>query len=124
MGKRTGQPRGRPRGAKSKRTVERQQRLEETAEALEALLPKSFKGDSHALLMAVYKDETLPLDTRLDAAKAAIGYEKPRLAATEHSGNGDKPIVTKTTIEHRVIDASDLRTDHTDERTPEARTVN
>ena len=42
--------------------------------------------------MAVYKDTTLPLQIRLDAAKAAIAYEKPRLAAVEHSGDGNNPV--------------------------------
>ena len=34
--------------------------------------------------MAVYKDPQQPLDLRMEAAKAAIAYEKPRLAAIEH----------------------------------------
>lgn len=42
--------------------------------------------------MAVYKDVTMPWPMRIDAAKAAISYEKPRLAAVEHSGNQDKPL--------------------------------
>jgi hypothetical protein len=33
--------------------------------------------------MLVYRDTTLPIETRIDAAKAAIGYESPRLAAIE-----------------------------------------
>ena len=38
------------------------------------------------LLMTIYKDPNQPLDVRMDAAKAAIAYEKPRLAAIEHGG--------------------------------------
>lgn len=123
MGKRTGQPRGRPRGSKSKTTIARKARIAEAADAIEALLPKAFKGDSHALLMAIYKDEAQPLPLRLDAAKAAIGYEIPKLAAVEHSGNQDKPIHNRTVVEHRVIDVADNRTDHQDERPEEARTA-
>jgi hypothetical protein len=41
-----------------------------------------FKGNAHALLMAIYKDHTLPLALRLEAAKAAIPFEKSALAAT------------------------------------------
>jgi hypothetical protein len=74
MGKRTGNPRGRPKGAKSSRTVE-----------------TAFDGDAHELLMAVYKDTSHPLLTRIDAAKAAIGYEKPRLQAIE-GGDPNKPV--------------------------------
>jgi hypothetical protein len=41
----------------------------------------AFDGDAHAFLMAVYKDSALPMELRLHAAKAAVAYEKPRLAA-------------------------------------------
>ena len=93
MGKKTGRPRGRPSGAKNHHTLEREQRISEAASVIAELLPSAFQGDAHALLMAVYKDTTLPLQTRLDAAKAAIAYEKPRLAAVEHSGDGNKPVM-------------------------------
>lgn len=89
MGKRTGQPRGRPRGVKNSRTVEREEALAEAAaQTVEALGLKAFDGDAHALLMLVYKDTEQPLNLRIDAAKAAIGYEKPKLASvdTNHSG--------------------------------------
>jgi hypothetical protein len=93
MGKKTGRPRGRPSGARNHHTLEREQRISEAASVIEELLPSAFKGDAHALLMAVYKDQTQPLSIRLDAAKAAIAYEKPRLAAVEHSGDADKPVM-------------------------------
>ena len=76
-----GHPRwgGRVKGAPNKRTKE----------ALDAARDKSrkvlgedaFDGDAHALLMAVYRDTSLPLEVRLDAAKVAINYESPRLNA-------------------------------------------
>src|SRR6478736_5819973 len=93
MGKRTGRPRGRPVGAKNQYTRDREARVNEAAAVIEELLPSAFLGDAHALLMAVYKDQTQPLQIRLDAAKSAIAYEKPRLAALEHSGDADKPVV-------------------------------
>ena len=93
MGKKTGRPSGRPTGAKNHHTLERQQRISEAASVIAELLPHAFQGDAHALLMAVYKDTTLPLQTRLDAAKAAIAYEKPRLAAVEHSADGNQPVI-------------------------------
>jgi len=83
MGKKTGNPRGRPKGAKSQFTKEREQKVEAAAKALEGLLPEAFKGDAHAFLMAVYKDASNPIKDRLAAATAAIGYEKPKLAAVE-----------------------------------------
>lgn len=92
MGKRTGRPRGRPAGAKSTRTRERERKVQEAAEVIASLIPGAFDGDSHAFLMSVYKDPTQPLATRLDAAKAAIGYEKPRLGTIEHKGDPENPL--------------------------------
>jgi hypothetical protein len=60
--------------------------VQEAAELIRTLIPDAFDGDSHALLMAVYKDPLQPLERRMEAAKAAIAYEKPRLAAIEHGG--------------------------------------
>jgi hypothetical protein len=42
-----------------------------------ALGASAFTGDAHAFLTSVYKDQQQPLVMRIDAAKAAIGYEKP-----------------------------------------------
>jgi hypothetical protein len=54
----------------------------------EALGLDAFDGDAHAFLMAIYKDATQPIVSRMDAAKAAIGYEKPRLAAIDGTIDG------------------------------------
>lgn len=56
--------------------------MAEMAVKLDAALPNTFKGKAHDLLMAVYKNEDIPLPIRIDAAKAAIGFEVPRLGAT------------------------------------------
>lgn len=89
MGTKTGNPRGRPKGAKSRRTKAREQQTEEAAKKIQAVLGEdAFDGDSHALLMAVYKDGRLPLSVRLDAAKAAIGFEKPRLSNIDANIDG------------------------------------
>lgn len=73
--------RGRPAGAKNKRTEERAQQLAAVSEQLQEALGDCFEGDAHALLMATYKDKSLDLAQRIDAAKAAIRYEKPSLAS-------------------------------------------
>lgn len=89
MGKQTGNPRGRPRGAKNKHTNAREAKIKETAaEIAQALGLQGFDGDAHALLMLVYKNVEIPMDLRLDAAKAAIGYEKPKLTSVDASLNG------------------------------------
>jgi hypothetical protein len=46
-------------------------------------LPDAFEGDSYAFLATVYKDKTQPLHVRMDAAKTAIAYERPRLSNVE-----------------------------------------
>lgn len=96
-GRKTG---GRRQGTPNKRTiVKRQQidaaaadmavRLSEDPEA--ALVPQPetefFKGDAHALLRLVYRDPRLPLEMRVDAAKAAVRFERPALTAAhvQHS---------------------------------------
>jgi hypothetical protein len=86
MGERTGRPRGRPPGAKNKRTVAVEAAAKVVAAAISESLPESFAGDAHALLMTVYKDPSQDMELRLDAAKAAIRYEKPALAAIDHTG--------------------------------------
>lgn len=48
--------------------------------------------------MAVYKDPALDLALRVDAAKAAIRFEKPALAATTLSGDEAAPIQVRVTI--------------------------
>jgi hypothetical protein len=49
-----------------------------------ALGSEVFDGDAHALLMTVYKDLNQPIGLRTEAAKAALPYEKPRLASIEN----------------------------------------
>ena len=77
---------GRQKGVPNKRTEQREAAVQEAAELIRTVIPDAFDGDSHALLMAVYKDPQQPLERRMEAAKAAIAYEKPRLAAIEHGG--------------------------------------
>ena len=48
-----------------------------SAAAISAALPTAFDGDAHALLVAVYKNSSVDLHVRLDAAKVAIRFEKP-----------------------------------------------
>jgi hypothetical protein len=41
-----------------------------------------FEGDSIAFMVSVYRDETLPLSVRMQAAAIATQFERPRLQAT------------------------------------------
>jgi hypothetical protein len=95
---------GRQKGSKNKRTL----LLEERTRALldnakEIIGSEPFDGDAHAFLILTYKDKSLPLNLRLDAAKAAIRFEKPALTAvdahgkteTVHYAISDKPMTPK-----------------------------
>jgi hypothetical protein len=101
---------GRQKGAKNKRTRDLEERVREVSASIEAALPGAFKGDAHALLISVYKDPNHPLPLRLDAAKAAISFEKPKLAAVEHSGDADNPVAMA--IMSGVPDVADTDDDH------------
>ena len=48
-----------------------------------------FDGDALAYLMSVYKDPLKPENLRIDAAKAAIRYERPALAPVEQGPESD-----------------------------------
>jgi hypothetical protein len=90
---------GRPKGAKNKRTVELLQEAEKAAAAIGAIVPGVFSGDAHSLLMAIYKNPTHKIELRLDAAKAAAPYEKPKLASTELKSDAENPLKHKLVIE-------------------------
>lgn len=96
---RTGRPRGRPHGAKNKRTREVEAKVAETAERLSAVIPGAFDGDAHALLMAVYKDPSHPIQVRLDAAGKAISFEKPRLTQNENTNHTIEYVVSGEPID-------------------------
>src|SRR5437016_5902193 len=83
MGTKTGRPRGRPKGAKNKRTAEREAATKEMAAQIEQAVGSAFEGDALAYLMSVYKDPLKPENLRIDAPKPAIRYERPALAPVE-----------------------------------------
>lgn len=90
-GKRAGA--GRPVGSTDERTERRRAATAEKAKEIEAALgTDAFDGDAHALLMSVYRDTSQPMDVRVDAAKAAVPYEKPRLANVKHQGDSAEPV--------------------------------
>lgn len=121
-GSRPGERRGgRQKGTPNKRSIVLEQKAREAAEIIEGTLPEAFKGDAHALLMTIYKDPNNPMPLRIDAAKAAIGFEKPKLAAVQHSGDEDNPIHSRSVIEQRIVDAA--HSNHTDGRSEETGTT-
>jgi hypothetical protein len=75
---------GRGKGVKNLGTQQRERRIRDAMKIAETFLGNTaFRGDAHALLICIYKDPSQPLAVRIDCAKAALPYEKPRLAAVE-----------------------------------------
>jgi hypothetical protein len=102
MGKKTGNPRGRPPGAKNKRTREREIALAQAADKLREVMGDTFDGDAHALMTMLYQNQSLPLELRLDAAKAAAPYERPKLSSVEHK----KPPIDLSKLTDDELDSS------------------
>ena len=65
----------------------------------------AFRGDAHALLICIYKDPNQPLAVRIDCAKAALPYEKPRLAAVEVKPIGTPGFALPAPIDPAVAQA-------------------
>ena len=96
MGERTGRPKGRPPGAKNKHTVAREAAMKAAAAKIKTALGEgAFDGDAHALLVGVYKDTRRPIELRLDAAKAAIRFEKPTLSSVDANVGSNLTVVRK-----------------------------
>lgn len=80
---------GRQRGTKNKRTLERELALAAASTKIsDALGSGAFDGDAHALMMAIYRDVGQPLSARMEAAKAALPYERPRLSTIDAKIDG------------------------------------
>lgn len=93
LGRKTG---GRKKGVKNKRTLAVAANVADARRRIgEALGDEAFSGDAHALLIAVYSDPNMPTDLRLEAARAAIPYEKPRLSSVELGNKDGEPLVVK-----------------------------
>lgn len=113
---------GRPKGSKNRngsnghragiplrksQTKRRDFKIQETAEYVARKLEENsvvpFTGDAHEYLMSIYKNTEIPMPFRLDAAKACIPYEKPRLAAIMHKNADDLPPLVEA-IEYTIVD--------------------
>ena len=61
-------------------TPEVEAATKEMAAQIQNVVGGAFEGDALAYLMSVYKDPSKPENVRIDAAKAAIRYERPAIA--------------------------------------------
>lgn len=102
MGAKTGNPRGRPKGVKNRRTKAVEAATAVAAVKIAEAIPGAFEGDAHSLLMAVYKDPLKDWNVRVDAAKAAIRYEKPALSSVTAELDANVK-ATVTAIERRIV---------------------
>ena len=103
---------GRRAGVPNKRSKARKAAADAVAKRLAAVIPEVFQGDAHAYLMAIYKDPAQETAVRIDAAKAALPYEKPRLVAAEAKPQSEeKPLAERLAEYEReaAIEASDGR---------------
>ena len=78
----SGNPSGRPRGSRNKRSLANIEAAQATGQ-----MPPDF-------LLLIMRENTQPLERRLEAAKIAAPYCHARLASSEHSGPQDKPAIT------------------------------
>lgn len=99
---------GRQKGSPNKRTVRQARAVKRVIEKVAAATgTPMFDGDAHALLILTYKDETQPLAVRLDAAKAAIGYETPKLTSVDQTMKGTLGYINVPTAERDPFDPMD-----------------
>lgn len=87
---------GRQKGTSNKVTSARREHIQKVAREIGEVIPGAFEGDAHAFLMAIYKNPINDMALRLDAAKAAVGYEKPKLAAVDMKAEVDASIEVST----------------------------
>jgi hypothetical protein len=66
--------------------------MQKAQEIISEAFPGAFEGDAYLFLSAIYKNPENPLPIRMKAAETVLGYERPKLAAVEHSGNADNPL--------------------------------
>src|SRR5262249_29435513 len=102
-GKRRGA--GRPKGGKNRNTIVREQLGRELAAKMKAILGvDAFPGDGVALMQLVYKNPDLPMELRLDAAKAAASFERPRLSSIDHQGEAARDCVARMPMKSANMD--------------------
>jgi hypothetical protein len=73
---------GRPRGSRNPNTKARREASQAIIRQFAIDNPDAFAGDAVSLMQCIYRDASLPLEIRLDAASKAARFERPALAAT------------------------------------------
>jgi hypothetical protein len=87
-----------------------QAQAEASEKVTQALGPDAFDGDALSFLQALYRDTAQAVETRLHAARAAIAYERPRLAAvTFEDGPSHRNLEKLTDAELQALEAIQLK---------------
>lgn len=73
---------GRPKGSKNKRTLMMEQVVKNLMDEATSDGPSPLE-----FLLTTMKNQDLPLEKRIDAAKAAAAYVHPRLNAVDNAGD-------------------------------------
>lgn len=114
---------GRKPGVPNKRTAEREAAMKQAAEQVAVALGEAaFEGDAHAFLMTVYKNPAHDIAMRIDAAKAAAPYEKPRLSQVDARVQ-TSPLASMSPDELRALDAALAADESGDESGDQAASV-
>jgi hypothetical protein len=92
---------GSRKGIPNRKTTARARAAVHAKELVEALGSHAFAGDALELLQLVYRDGRQPIELRLDAARAAAPYERPRLSAMTAN------LETGLTLEQLVVRSLD-----------------
>jgi hypothetical protein len=111
-GSRPGERRGgRQRGTKNRRTIARERAQADIADRIARTLgPNAFEGDAHTLLRSIYMDIAQPMEMRLEAARACLPFERPRLAAVQARIEGESSLALlierSMSVRGRLIDVT------------------
>jgi len=99
---------GRPPGSRNKGPRKKLQRElvgKALSEQMRAILGvDAFPGDGVALMQLVYKNPELPIELRLEAAKCAAPYERPRLSSIDHTGEAARDYVARMPMKSVTMD--------------------
>lgn len=91
-GRKTG---GRKKGVPNKRTRERERVVQEALQKAKEAGAEICDGDAYAVLVAFYKNVSLPMEFRADCAKAVLRFERSPMPATLFNHNTERSYVVR-----------------------------
>lgn len=99
---------GRPVGSQGKKTKNLENSIIRSRVVAERLIGSlAFEGDALAYLCTIYKDPEQTQEVRIDAAKAALPYERPRLAAI--AAKVEAAVTYESLIQQSIIEYDKMK---------------